>query len=93
MWGSLAFRIPTTNNGGLPGPNGILSPIDQSGTADLSVGGSAGVPSGCSSLNVNAIGSPVSVGAGRQRNLAVTANTYTHVLADERELSYEEVLP
>jgi integrase len=24
-----------------------------------------------------------------QRNLAVTANTYTHVLADERELDYE----
>jgi integrase len=27
-----------------------------------------------------------------QRNLAVTANTYTHVLADETELDYEEVL-
>ena len=40
----------------LVGPNGILSPISQFGTADLSVGGSAGVPSGCSSLKVNAIG-------------------------------------
>ncbi|HEX3237050.1 MAG TPA: hypothetical protein VHQ99_01450 [Gaiellaceae bacterium] len=27
-----------------------------------------------------------------QRNLAVTANTYTHVLPDETELDYEEVL-
>ncbi len=27
-----------------------------------------------------------------QRDLAVTANTYTHVLADERELDYSEVL-
>jgi integrase len=27
-----------------------------------------------------------------QRNLAVTANTYSHVLADERELDYQEVL-
>jgi integrase len=27
-----------------------------------------------------------------QRNLAVTANTYTHVLVDEDELSYEELL-
>jgi integrase len=27
-----------------------------------------------------------------QRNLAVTANTYTHVLADERELDYEGML-
>lgn len=27
-----------------------------------------------------------------QRNLAVTANTYTHVLSDESELDYEEVL-
>ena len=27
-----------------------------------------------------------------QRNLAVTANTYTHVLADELELDYEELL-
>jgi len=27
-----------------------------------------------------------------QRNLAVTANTYTHVLADERELDYAEAL-
>jgi integrase len=27
-----------------------------------------------------------------RRNLAVTANTYTHVLADERELDYEAVL-
>jgi integrase len=27
-----------------------------------------------------------------QRNLAVTANTYTHVLADERELDYDELL-
>ena len=26
-----------------------------------------------------------------QRNLAVTANTYTHVLSDETELDYEEV--
>jgi hypothetical protein len=25
-----------------------------------------------------------------QRNLAVTANTYTHVLADEDELNYSE---
>ena len=27
-----------------------------------------------------------------QRNLAVTANTYTHVLADETELEYPELL-
>jgi integrase len=27
-----------------------------------------------------------------QRNLAVTANTYTHVLADERELDYAELI-
>jgi integrase len=27
-----------------------------------------------------------------QRNLAVTANTYTHVLSDETEIDYEEVL-
>jgi integrase len=27
-----------------------------------------------------------------QRNLAVTPNTYTHVLADETELAYEEML-
>jgi integrase len=27
-----------------------------------------------------------------QRNLAVTANTYTHVLVDETELDYEELL-
>jgi len=27
-----------------------------------------------------------------QRNLAVTANTYTHVLADETELDYAELL-
>jgi integrase len=27
-----------------------------------------------------------------QRNLAVTANTYSHVLADERELDYEELV-
>jgi integrase len=27
-----------------------------------------------------------------QRNLAVTANTYTHVLADETELEYEALL-
>lgn len=27
-----------------------------------------------------------------QRNLAVTANTYTHVLADERELDYANLL-
>ena len=27
-----------------------------------------------------------------QRNLAVTANTYTHVLADETELHYPELL-
>jgi hypothetical protein len=27
-----------------------------------------------------------------QRNLAVTANTYTHVLADELELDYAEML-
>jgi len=27
-----------------------------------------------------------------QRNLAVTANTYTHVLSDETELDYEELL-
>jgi hypothetical protein len=27
-----------------------------------------------------------------QRNLAVTANTYTHVLADEGELDYERLL-
>ena len=27
-----------------------------------------------------------------QRNLAVTANTYTHVLADEVELDYESML-
>ena len=27
-----------------------------------------------------------------QRNLAVTANTYTHVLADELELDYETML-
>jgi integrase len=27
-----------------------------------------------------------------QRNLAVTANTYTHVLADEAELDYEVLL-
>jgi hypothetical protein len=27
-----------------------------------------------------------------QRNLAVTANTYTHVLADEVELDYAELL-
>src|SRR6266699_1084059 len=27
-----------------------------------------------------------------QRNLAVTANTYTHVLADEAELHYETLL-
>jgi hypothetical protein len=26
--------------------------------------------------------------ARRQRNLATTANTYSHVLADERELDY-----
>jgi integrase len=28
----------------------------------------------------------------RQRNLAVTANTYTHVLADEKELDYVALL-
>lgn len=28
-----------------------------------------------------------------QRNLAVTANTYSHVLADERELEYARLLP
>lgn len=28
-----------------------------------------------------------------QRNLAVTANTYTHVLTDETELDYTEVIP
>ena len=33
--------------------------------------------------------SPQGVG---QRNLAVTANTYTHVLADERELDYPNML-
>ena len=27
-----------------------------------------------------------------QRNLAVTANTYTHVLVDERELDYATLL-
>ena len=27
-----------------------------------------------------------------QRNLSVTANTYTHVLSGETELDYEEVL-
>jgi hypothetical protein len=27
-----------------------------------------------------------------QRNLAVTANTYSHVLADETELDYEALL-
>jgi hypothetical protein len=27
-----------------------------------------------------------------QRNLAVTANTYTHVLSDEQELDYERML-
>ena len=27
-----------------------------------------------------------------QRNLAVTANTYTHVLVDEAELDYAELL-
>jgi hypothetical protein len=27
-----------------------------------------------------------------QRNLAVTANTYTHVLVDEAELDYAKVL-
>jgi hypothetical protein len=27
-----------------------------------------------------------------QRNLAVTANTYTHVLADENELDYPNLL-
>jgi hypothetical protein len=27
-----------------------------------------------------------------RRNLAVTANTYTHVLADETELDYAELL-
>ena len=27
-----------------------------------------------------------------QRDLATTANTYTHVLADERELDYAELL-
>ena len=27
-----------------------------------------------------------------QRNLAVTANTYTHVLVDEQELDYERML-
>jgi integrase len=28
-----------------------------------------------------------------QRNLAVTANTYTHVLADETELDYAKLAP
>jgi integrase len=28
-----------------------------------------------------------------QRNLAVTANTYSHVVADEAELDYGELLP
>ena len=27
-----------------------------------------------------------------QKNLAVSANTYTHVLVDEAELDYEELL-
>ncbi len=27
-----------------------------------------------------------------ERNLAVTANTYTHVLSDETELNYQEML-
>jgi hypothetical protein len=27
-----------------------------------------------------------------QRNLAVTANTYTHVLSDETELDYERMV-
>ena len=27
-----------------------------------------------------------------QRNLAVTANTYTHVLLDDRELDYRKLL-
>ena len=34
--GWLAFRIPTTRSAGFPGPNGILSPGDQFGTALLS---------------------------------------------------------
>jgi hypothetical protein len=29
---------------------------------------------------------------GGQRNLAVTANTYTHVLVDETEVDYAELL-
>lgn len=29
---------------------------------------------------------------GRSHNLAVTANTYSHVLADETELDYAELL-
>jgi integrase len=33
------------------------------------------------------IGQPVG-----QRDLAVTANTYSHVLSDERELNYERML-
>lgn len=28
-----------------------------------------------------------------QRNLAITGNTYSHVLADERELDYPDLLP
>src|SRR4029453_13842304 len=36
-------------------PSAIVSPGRQFGTAALSVGGSAGVPSSCSSLNVKVI--------------------------------------
>ena len=35
--------------------------------------------------------SPGGGGASGQRNLAVTANTYTHVLTDETELDYAAV--
>lgn len=45
----------------------------------------------CASLGSNTFANPIGEALG-QRNLAVTANTYTHVLSDGREVGYGELL-
>jgi hypothetical protein len=55
VFGFARIAEPNDQQGRPARSEGDLVAGDQFGTADLSVGGSAGVPSGCSSLKVNAI--------------------------------------
>jgi hypothetical protein len=61
---------------------------DADGPSFLSGRGSGSEAEACGRV---AASYTIGQGVG-QRNLAVTANTYTHVLADERELDYANLL-